>query len=92
MPPDDYLRWLAISRLYLANIPNVQVSWLTQGMKDGRRGLHYGANDMGSTMIEENVISKAGAHYEATERMLRQVITEEGFIPVKRKADYTRLQ
>jgi len=92
MPPDEYLRWLAISRLYLSNIPNLQVSWLTQGMMDGRRGLHYGANDMGSTMIEENVISKAGAHHEATERMLRQVIEEEGFTPVKRKADYTRLQ
>ena len=47
---------------------------------------------MGSTMIEENVISKAGAHHEATEQMLRQVIREEGFLPVKRKADYTRLE
>lgn len=90
--PDEYLRWLAISRLYLANIPNVQVSWLTQGLDVGRRGLHCGANDLGSTMIEENVISPAGANHKATEDMLRSVIVEEGFIPCKRKADYTRVE
>jgi len=91
MPGEEYLRWLALSRLYLDNIPNVQVSWLTVGLKDGRRGLHFGANDIGSTMIEENVISKAGANHKATEQMLVNVIVEEGFRPVKRKADYTRL-
>ena len=91
MPAEEYLRWLALSRLYLHNIPNVQVSWLTVGLKDGRRGLHFGANDIGSTMIEENVISKAGASHKATEQMLVNVIVEEGFKPVKRKADYTRL-
>jgi len=91
MPAEEYLRWLALSRLYLNNIPNQQVSWLTVGLKDGRRGLHFGANDIGSTMIEENVISKAGANHKATEEMLVNVIIEEGFTPVKRKADYTRL-
>jgi cyclic dehypoxanthinyl futalosine synthase len=91
LPAEEYLRWLALSRLYLSNIPNVQVSWLTVGLKDGRRGLHFGANDIGSTMIEENVISKAGANHQATEEMLVNVIREEGFKPVKRKADYTRL-
>ncbi len=91
MPAEEYLRWLALSRLYLDNIPNQQVSWLTVGLKDGRRGLHFGANDIGSTMIEENVISKAGANHKATEQMLVNVISEEGFRPVKRKADYTRL-
>jgi len=92
MPAEEYLRWLALSRLYLDNIPNVQVSWLTVGLNDGRRGLHFGANDIGSTMIEENVISKAGANHKATEQMLVNVIVEEGFRPVKRKADYTRLE
>jgi cyclic dehypoxanthinyl futalosine synthase len=92
LPGEEYLRWLSLSRLYLHNIPNLQVSWLTVGLADGRRGLHSGANDIGSTMIEENVISKAGANHKATEDMLRQVILDEGFIPVKRKADYTRLQ
>ncbi len=91
LPAEEYLRWLALARLYLHNIPNVQVSWLTVGLADGRRGLHFGANDIGSTMIEENVISKAGANHKATEQMLRQVITEEGFTPIKRKADYSRL-
>ncbi len=92
MPGEEYLRWLALSRLYLNNIPNQQVSWLTVGLKDGRRGLHFGANDIGSTMIEENVISKAGANHQATEEMLVNVIIEEGFRPVKRKADYARLE
>ncbi|MFN0088129.1 MAG: cyclic dehypoxanthinyl futalosine synthase [Blastocatellia bacterium] len=88
-PAEEYLRWLALSRVYLSNIPNVQVSWLTVGLQDGRRGLHFGANDIGSTMIEENVISKAGANHKATERMLVNVIIEEGFTPAQRKADYS---
>ena len=89
---EEYLRWLSLSRLYLHNIKNQQVSWLTVGLSDGRRGLHSGANDIGSTMIEENVISKAGANHKATEEMLVNVIREEGFTPVKRKADYIRLK
>ncbi|HEU4386323.1 MAG TPA: dehypoxanthine futalosine cyclase, partial [Blastocatellia bacterium] len=89
---DEYLRWLAICRLYLDNIPNVQVSWLTQGMDVGRTGLHYGANDLGSTMIEENVISQAGANHKATEEMLRAAIVAEGFTPRKRRADYVRIE
>ncbi len=92
IPGDEYLRWLAIGRLYLSNIPNLQVSWLTQGLEVGREGLHYGANDIGSTMIEENVISPAGAHHKATELMLREVIISEGFTPIKRRADYVRLE
>ena len=91
LPGEEYLRWLALARLYLHNIKNVQVSWLTVGLADGRRGLHFGANDIGSTMIEENVISKAGANHKATEEMLVNVILAEGFTPKKRKADYTRL-
>jgi cyclic dehypoxanthinyl futalosine synthase len=91
IPGDEYLRWLAIARLYLDNIPNVQVSWLTQGLEVGRRGLHFGANDLGSTMIEENVISPAGANHHATELMLRELIVSEGFVPVKRRADYIRI-
>jgi len=89
---DEYLRWLAIARLYLSNIPNVQVSWLTQGLDIGRVGLHYGANDLGSAMIEENVITPAGANHRATEMMLRDAIVAEGFTPLKRKADYVRIE
>lgn len=89
---DEYLRWLAIGRLYLASIPNVQVSWLTQGLDVGRQGLHYGANDLGSTMIEENVITPAGARHRATEMILIDAIRAEGFTPVKRRADYTLIE
>jgi len=87
----EYLRWLAISRLYLDNVPNLQVSWLTQGLEVGKLGLRSGANDLGSTMIEENVIRPAGAHHEATEDVLRRTIEEAGFVPVVRNAAYRRL-
>jgi cyclic dehypoxanthinyl futalosine synthase len=92
VPAEEYLRWLAVARIYLDNIPNIQVSWLTQGIEVGRRGLHYGANDMGSIMIEENVITPAGARHRATEDLLRNSISAEGFQPCKRKANYVRLE
>ncbi len=91
VPVDEYLRWLAISRLYLDRIPNLQVSWLTQGIDGGRRGLRCGANDLGSVMIEENVISPAGARHRADEALLRRTIVEAGFKPVQRNAAYVRL-
>ncbi len=91
MPVDEYLRWMALSRLFLDNIANLQVSWLTQGRDGGVRGLLGGANDIGSTMIEENVISKAGATHEANERQLRAMIEEAGFRPALRNAGYHRL-
>ncbi len=89
---EDYLRWLAMARICLTNVPNLQVSWLTQGVDVGRQGLRFGANDMGSIMIEENVITPAGARHRATEEILRGAIQAEGFHPVKRKADYARLE
>jgi cyclic dehypoxanthinyl futalosine synthase len=92
VPADEYLRWFALSRLYLDNIPNVQVSWLTQGIDVGRRALRGGANDLGSIMIEENVISAAGANHKATEEMLRGAILAENFRPVKRNAGYHILE
>ena len=92
VPADEFLRWFAVGRLFLDNIPNHQVSWLTQGLDVGRRALHGGANDLGSIMIEENVISAAGASHKATEAMLRRVIEEEGFRPIKRNARYQILE
>jgi cyclic dehypoxanthinyl futalosine synthase len=92
LPGDEYLRWFAVCRLYLDTIPNVQVSWLTQGLDVGRRALQGGANDIGSIMIEENVISAAGANHKATEAMLRKTIEEAGFRPVKRNAGYHILE
>lgn len=91
VPVPYYLRMLALSRLFLQNILNLQVSWLTQGLAGGRSGLRCGANDLGSIMIEENVISPAGAHHTATENTLREIIESEGYRPVLRNGGYRRL-
>src|SRR5213595_2855808 len=87
----DYLKMLAVSRLFLDNIDNFQSSWLTQGLKLGQVALRFGANDMGSIMIEENVVSAAGAHNRADEQMLRYLIREAGFIPQQRDILYRHI-
>ena len=92
IPGPVYLRWLALCRLYLDNIPNLQVSWLTQGLKVGEQGLSWGANDIGSIMIEENVITPAGARNRAGEHDLVKAIRDAGYVPVKRNAGYVRLE
>ena len=84
----DYLQMLAVSRLYLDNIQHIQASWLTQGLKLGQTSLRFGADDMGSIMIEENVVSAAGAYNEANERDLRYQIREAGFHPQQRDILY----
>ncbi len=84
----DFLKTLAISRIFLDNIENVQSSWLTQGWKLGQVALRFGANDMGSVMIEENVVSAAGANHEASEEDLRRLIRDAGFTPMKRDTIY----
>ena len=84
----DYLKMLSVSRLFLDNIENFQSSWLTQGLKLGQVALRFGANDMGSIMIEENVVSAAGAHNRADEKMLRYLIREAGFTPQQRDILY----
>jgi len=88
----DFLKTLAISRIFLDNIENVQSSWLTQGLKLGQVALRFGANDMGSVMIEENVVSAAGANYRATEEDLRRLIQDAGFHPLKRDTIYRILE
>jgi cyclic dehypoxanthinyl futalosine synthase len=87
----EYLRTLAIARMYLDNIPNLQSSWVTQGDKVGQLALLYGANDMGSTMIEENVVSQAGATFRMTETQIRRVITDLGYAPRRRNMFYDLL-
>jgi len=84
----EYLRTQALSRIYLDNFPSVQSSWVTQGPEIGQVALQYGANDLGSIMIEENVVSAAGAHNRATEEELRRLIRDAGFIPKQRDTLY----
>ena len=87
----EYLKTLAISRLYLDNILNVQSSWVTQGLKTCQVGLRFGGNDVGSIMIEENVVSAAGARNHASEEELRRLIRDAGFVPKQRDTLYRTL-
>jgi len=82
----EYLRTLALSRIFLDNIPHLQSSWVTMGPKVGQMALAFGADDMGSTMMEENVVSKAGTVYSQGVRDLRWQIQQAGFEP--RQRDY----
>ena len=84
----EYLKMLAISRLYLENVPNIQSSWVTPGLKTCQVGLRFGGNDVGSIMIEENVVSAAGAHHQASEEELRRLIRDAGFVPKQRDTLY----
>ena len=84
----EYLKTLAISRLYLDNIDNVQASWVTQGLKVLELGLHFGGNDVGSVMLEENVVKAAGTSNCTTEEELRRIIRDAGFKPVQRDTLY----
>ena len=84
----DYLRTLAVSRLYLDNVDNVQASWVTQGGKIGQIALAFGANDMGSTMIEENVVAAAGTRFMLARDELVRLVGDAGFTPVQRDTLY----
>lgn len=84
----QYLRTLAVSRIMLDNFPNVQASWVTQGGKIGQVSLNFGANDFGSLMIEENVVSAAGAHFRLTEAEIARNILDAGFVPKRRTMHY----
>ena len=91
LPPNgsfEYLKMQAISRLYLDNIPNIQSSWVTQGLKIGQLALLFGANDMGSLMIEENVVAEAGTVHFMTLDQIRASIQELGFTPRQRNVRY----
>jgi len=84
----EYLKTLAISRIYLDNILNIQSSWVTPGLKTCQVGLRFGGNDVGSIMIEENVVSAAGTHHQASEEELRRLIRDAGFVPKQRDTLY----
>ena len=84
----EYLKMQAISRLYLDNIANIQSSWVTQGLKIGQMSLVYGANDMGSLMIEENVVAEAGTVHYLTLDQMREAISSVGYEPRQRNVHY----
>ncbi len=84
----EYLRTQAIARLFLDNIPSIGSSWVTMGPKIGQLGLFYGANDMGSVMMEENVVSAAGTTYCLDEPVLCKLIRDSGFTPAQRDNRY----
>jgi cyclic dehypoxanthinyl futalosine synthase len=84
----EYLKTLAVSRLYLDNFANLQASWVTQGLRIGQLALRFGANDFGSLMIEENVVAAAGTRFHTSEAEIRRVITEAGYTPQRRNVFY----
>lgn len=90
--PEEYLKTLAISRLFLDNIPNFQASWVTMGPEIGKKTLSFGCNDFGSTMIEENVVSAAGATHKVNIGSTLQLIREAGKIPAQRDTKYNILR
>lgn len=88
----EYLRVLAVSRLYLENVTNIQASWVTQGAKIGQIALAFGANDMGSTMIEENVVAAAGVTFTVNRDELVWMIRSAGFEPIQRDTLYREVR
>jgi cyclic dehypoxanthinyl futalosine synthase len=89
---DEYLRMLAIARLFLDNVPSLQSSWVTMGPKIGQMAMMFGANDMGSVMMEENVVSAAGTTYRLSEREICRLIRDAGWTPAQRDQYYNVLR
>ncbi|HIM93902.1 MAG TPA: dehypoxanthine futalosine cyclase [Campylobacterales bacterium] len=89
---NQYLRYLAVARLFLDNIPNIQSSWVTQGSYIGQMALEYGANDLGSTMMEENVVSAAGAANAMNQDEMIELIRDLNENPAKRNTAYEILE
>ena len=92
MPKTDamtYLRTVALARIVLDNVPNLQSSWVTMGMKVGQMALRFGCNDFGSLMIEENVVSAANTTHRTTTAELERLIVDAGFTPARRRQDYS---
>ena len=88
----EYLRTLAVSRLVLDNVDNVQVSWVTMGPAIAQLGLYFGGNDFGSTMIEENVVRAAGVSFRLSREEIHRLVKDAGFTPRQRTMDYTLLE
>lgn len=86
--PEEYLKNLAISRLFIDNIPNFQASWVTMGPEIGKKSLSFGCNDFGSTMMEENVVAATGVAYKVNTNLILELVRETGKIPAKRNTKY----
>ncbi len=91
-PAEDYLKLLALSRIYLDNITNIQGSWLTQGAAIGQMSLFFGANDLGSTMLEENVVRSTGVHHKMNVEKIVTLIKQCGLTPAQRDTEYRVLK
>jgi len=87
-----YLRLLAVARLFLDNVPNIQSSWVTQGPYIGQMALKFGANDLGSTMMEENVVKAAGAGFRMAKEEMLRLISDIGETPAIRNTAYETLE
>jgi cyclic dehypoxanthinyl futalosine synthase len=85
----DYLRTVAFARVVLDNVPNIQSSWVTMGMKIGQAALRFGCNDFGSLMIEENVVSAANTTHRTSIEEMERLIRDAGFTPARRRQDYS---
>ena len=90
--PVEYLKMLALARIFLDNIPNLQASWVTQGPKVAQVALEFGANDFGSTMIEENVVAAAGVSHRLSVEEIEKIIRDAGYEPRRRRMDYSLLE
>src|SRR5512138_3552756 len=88
----EYLKVLALSRIVLDNIPNIQASWVTQGARMAQVALFFGANDLGGTMLEENVVAAAGCSFRMNRGEMIQLIRGAGFIPARRTTTYAILE
>lgn len=88
----EYLKTLAVARIMLDNVPSIQASWVTQGAKIAQIALSFGANDFGSTMLEENVVRAAGVNYRIALEEIHRCIKDAGFIPAQRTTDYRILK
>jgi cyclic dehypoxanthinyl futalosine synthase len=88
----DYLRTVAIARIVLDNVPNLQASWVTMGLKIGQTALRFGCNDFGSLMIEENVVSAANTTHRTTTDEIERLVLDAGFKVARRRQDYSLLQ
>jgi len=88
----EYLKMVAVSRILLDNIPNIQASWVTQGGQISQLALHMGCNDLGSTMIEENVVAATGVKFSMSPEKIEALIRAEGFIPIRRNQAYEMIE